>query len=439
MRANGIYDNDRLTPPFHKNRRDSVLAKMAPHSAALFLAAPEKNRANDVNYEYHQDPNFYYLTGHTQPHAALLLVKGTNGNKGGTTEFFFVENKDPKREVWTGKMLGVEGAEQVLGFDKVFLIDSLASMLSGILASVDTLYYAPTYLKEKDYSLDTSFNLSNDVIHAFGAKFPKLAVVSPRAMLAELRMKKTALELGLMRRVIQTTCEGHNQILKSAKPGWHEYDIQALGEYVFKRMGCEYTGYPCIVGSGNNSTILHYETNRRKTEPGDFIEMDIGAEYHGYSADVTRSFPINGKFSPEQRAIYDLVLEAQDSGIAAAKKGNSFRAPHYAAVRVITAGLLRLGIIKDSAEYKTYFMHGTSHYLGLDVHDAGNFGPLAPNEVITVEPGIYIADGSPCDKKWWKIGCRIEDDILITEDGNEILSRFSPRTADEVEAMMNSK
>jgi Xaa-Pro aminopeptidase len=239
-----------------------------------------------------------------------------------------------------------------------------------------------------------------------------------------------------MRKAISITNEAHNEIMRQVKPGWHEYEIQALGEFVFKKNGSEYTGYPCIVGSGENSVILHYNTNRRQTKDGDVVEMDIGAEYHGYTADVTRSYPVNGKFTKEQRIIYDLVLEAQDSGIAQCQVGKPFKAPHSAAVSVIGRGLTSLGIIKSPDEYRKYFMHGTSHYLGLDVHDPGTNGPLVENSVITVEPGIYIKEGSDCDPKWWNIGLRIEDDILITNDGPVNMSIASPRTADAVEAMM---
>ena len=251
-----------------------------------------------------------------------------------------------------------------------------------------------------------------------------------------MREVKTPDELGLMRHAIAISNEAHNAVIQSARPGWYEYQIQGLAESIFTKNGAEYTAYPCIVGSGPNSTILHYETNRRQTAPGDFIEMDMGAEYHGYAADVTRSFPVSGHFTTEQRAIYSLVLEAQDSGIKACQIGEPFWSAHLAARRVIVRGLQRLGIIQDSAEYRQYFMHGTSHYLGLDVHDAGTYGPLRPGNVLTVEPGIYIAEGSPCQTKWWNIGCRIEDDILITPTGPENLSRNSPRTIPELERLM---
>lgn len=433
----GLYDEDRLPASFHKSRRDSIHLKMNGRSAALFLAAPTKNRANDVDYEYHQDPNFYYLTGHIQRNAALLLFKELitiYGQK--VKEIFFVERKNPARETWEGVRLGKEGGEKVLNFTTVYPIDSLQEVLDIVYTSVDTLYFAPPYKDVHDHSIDKKLTNATDVVDSLKRKYTNLTITSPSKFLNRLRMIKTPEELTLLRKAINITCEAHNEIFKKSEPGWYEYQIQALGEYIFKKYGCEYTGYPCIVGSGNNSTILHYTTNRRKTQSGDFIEMDIGGEYHGYTADVTRSFPINGTFTPEQRAIYEIVLEATDSGIATAKTGNRFRAPHEAAVRVIKAGLVRLGILTDSSQYMKYFMHGTSHYLGLDVHDAGTMGLLEPNVVITVEPGIYIAEGSPCDAKWWKIGCRVEDDILITETGNENLSKSSPRTIPEIEGLM---
>ncbi|MFI5263434.1 MAG: aminopeptidase P N-terminal domain-containing protein [Candidatus Kapaibacterium sp.] len=434
----GVYDMDRLTPHFHKSRRDELRSKMANHSAALFLASPEKNRSNDVNYEYHQDPNFYYLTGHTQSNAALLLTKEpivVNGIS--TNEVILVQKKDLSKELWTGVRLGTEGAKNVLQFPVALMIDTLNDFLKNILPDLDTLYFTSSDPKKiNDPITDLSYDVISDFKNIVKEIYPKLHLSSLQAELAEMRSIKQDEELLLIRKAIKISNEAHNEIIRTVKPGWTEYEMQALGEYVFTKNGCEYTGYPCIVGSGNNSTILHYETNRRKTEPGDFIEMDIGGEYHGYTADITRSFPVNGKYSKEQRLIYELVLEAQDSGIAEAKAGNIFKAPHNAAVSVITRGLMKLGIISKPEDYRKYFMHGTSHYLGLDVHDAGTYGVLKDRQIITVEPGIYITEGSPCDRKWWKIGCRIEDDILITPQGPEILSKYSPRKAEDIEKLM---
>jgi Xaa-Pro aminopeptidase len=426
-----IYDDDRLTSAFHRSRRDSIRASLGDDGLALFLAAPVKNRANDVDYEYHQDPNFYYLTGHIQPNAALIITRDQ--------EIFFSDLKDPAREQWTGVRLGTEGARQLLGFSNVQPISDLHATLAQLLKEVTTLYYdPPTPKKHHEAALDTTYNIWDQTVSIIKSRYPDIEVKSFRTRLGELRMRKTPEEMYLLRKAITISNEAHNDILRQVSPGWSEYQIQALGEYVFKKNGCEYTGYPCIVGAGNNGAVLHYITNRAQTKDGDMVVMDIGGEYHGYTADVTRSFPVNGRFTPEQRTIYNLVLEAQDSGIALCRAGQPFRAAHFAAVRVIQKGLLRLGIIKDTAQFRQYFMHGTSHYLGLDVHDPGTFGLLEPGVVMTVEPGIYIPEGSPCDKKWWSISCRIEDDILITTGDPEILSIASPRTAQDVEQMMGA-
>jgi Xaa-Pro aminopeptidase len=425
---------------------------MQPGSIALFTSAPKKNRANDVDYEYHQDPNFYYLTGLLEENAALILMKpehridqwDRSRSSTTTNAILFVQRRNEAMETWTGKRLGMEGAATILGFTHVYPIDSLDQVLKSFLTfgtllpgGKRILYYQPTYAASIDEAaLDLKIKVTDVMDSALRVKYPDVERKSLAKVLAALRMVKTPEELALMRKAIAITNEAHNEIMRQVKPGWHEYEIQALGEYVFGKNGAEYPGYPCIVGSGENSVILHYSTNRRKTQDGDVVEMDIGAEYHGYTADVTRSYPVNGKFTKEQRMIYDLVLEAQDSGIAQCQVGKAFKAPHNAAVSVIAKGLKALGIIKTPEEYRKYFMHGTSHYLGLDVHDAGTGGPLVANSVITVEPGIYIKAGSDCDPKWWNIGLRIEDDILITNDGPVNLSIASPRTADDVEALM---
>jgi Xaa-Pro aminopeptidase len=261
-------------------------------------------------------------------------------------------------------------------------------------------------------------------------------------VLGDLRMVKTDEEMVVLQKAIDITAEAHRAVMAQVQPGWAEYEIEALIEYTFKRNGSEYPGFPSIVGSGENSVILHYETNRRTTQPGDVVVIDIGAEFHGYTADVTRTIPLSGRYTPEQRAIYQIVYDAQEAGIRASRAGSSFRAPHEAAVRVLADGLARLGLIaspNDTAGLRRFFMHGTSHYLGLDVHDVGNGGPLVPGTVITVEPGIYIAAADDIDPKWWNIGVRIEDDILITDGDPVLLSHGVPRQIDEVESLMRSR
>jgi Xaa-Pro aminopeptidase len=260
----------------------------------------------------------------------------------------------------------------------------------------------------------------------------------PRILTA-LRMEKTEEELVLLREAIDITVEAHREAMQAIEPGMNEYEAEALIEYVFKRSGAEGPGFPSIVGSGENAVILHYNTNRRPMTAADLVVIDIGAEVRGYTADVTRTLPVNGTFSPEQRAIYELVLEAQEAGIAAAQAGRSFSAPDQAARQVIADGLTKLGLITVDNDLRTFFMHGTSHYLGLWVHDVGDYGTLQPGQVITVEPGIYINPSDTIDPKWWNIGVRIEDDVLITTDGPVNLSADAPRTVEAIEALMQDE
>lgn len=257
-----------------------------------------------------------------------------------------------------------------------------------------------------------------------------------RSILNDLRMAKTAEELDLLRRSIDITALAHREAMQTIRPGMHEYEIQALIEHVFMREGAERPGFNSIVASGENSVILHYSTNRRQMEDGDIVVIDIGAEYRGYVADITRSIPVNGRFSDEQRAIYELVLAAQQAGIDAAVPGAPFSAPGQVATQVIADGLLDLGLIERPEQVRRFFMHGTSHYLGLYVHDVGDYGLLQPGQAITVEPGVYISPAEDIDPKWWNIGVRIEDDILITDGEPELLSGNAPRSVDEIEALM---
>ena len=255
-------------------------------------------------------------------------------------------------------------------------------------------------------------------------------------IMSTLRETKTDEEMVLLKKAIEISAVGQNEVMKAMHPNMSETEIQGVHEYVYKKYGAEYEGYPSIVGGGNNGCILHYIENNKTEVGNDLVLMDLGAEYHGYTADVTRTIPANGKFSKEQKQIYDIVYEAQEAGIKVSTVGASFQAPGEAAYKVVAEGLVALGIIKNESEARTYFPHGTSHYLGLDVHDKGTYGAFKENTVITVEPGIYIPEGSDCDKKWWGIAVRIEDDILITEKGPINLSGLSPRTTEGIEAMM---
>ncbi len=427
-----IYDSDLLTKEFHSGRREALRKLMENGSVAVFFSSSLKTRSNDVEYEFHQNPDFYYLTGLNEPNAMLLVFKNDIQYDGFTTnEVLFLKDRNPKTERWDGKLLGTEGATKILGIEHAFTADMLVDF------KLDFSTSNKIYLFKQD-KLDVD-DLEKQFSKKIFLSMEKTDTYSLAEMMEKLREIKTAEEITQMRKAINITCAGIQEAMKAMEPGMHEYDAEAIVEYVFKSKGAEDPGYPSIVGGGDNSCILHYESNRKKLISGDVVVCDVGAEYHGYSADVTRTFPANGKFSEEQKTIYNIVLEAQTAGIFKCKPGEYFRAPHNAAMEIVQKRLQELGIIKTPGEAAKYFFHGTSHYLGLDVHDAGTHGKLMPNSVITVEPGIYIPADSECDKKWWGIGIRIEDDVLITETEPDVLSACVPKTIDEIEAIMKKE
>lgn len=435
------YDTDMMPPSFHMGRRNALREMMPKNSVAIFFSNPIRNRSNDVDYEYHQDPNFYYLTGLTEPNSILLVFsepQEVNGEK--TNEVIFVQERDESKELWNGSRLGVDGVQK-MGLQKV-LSNKEFKKIDLQLEKFDFITYSlPTEsLKDDPFDKEDMYNLRQQFeAHLFKAEDKVVKRGEYAVYMARLREVKTEEELVLMRKAIDITCQAQIELLKSLEPGMKEYQSEAVIEFIFKLNGAEYPGFPSIQGSGINSCVLHYQSNRKSMIGNNLLVSDVGAEYHGYTADVTRTMPVDGKFSEEEAKIYNLVLAAQEAGIAEAKVGNNFWAPNIAATTVLSQGLMELGIIKSPAELKRYFMHGTSHYLGLDVHDMGTYGKLQKNSVITVEPGIYIPENSPCDPKWWNIGVRIEDDILITENGPENLSACIPRTIPEIEQLMVQK
>ncbi|RMG26339.1 MAG: M24 family metallopeptidase [Bacteroidetes bacterium] len=494
---------DYLSAEFHRGRRDALRKLLPPNTVAVLFANPVRNRANDVDYVYHQDPDFYYLTGYNEPNAVLLLFSEPQQDGQGNSfdEIIFVQPRDPYSEMWNGRRLGVEGVKQQLGFsqvyentdfkdfnmnfgsfDKVYFYDfhndvrdskrntgDLYDLIAGFKqkANYPSDYDASKYqvydiIRSTDIENKanvaqeigriTRFNpaLNDDPIvlrykdagneHALKkvqeeVPHSNLDGYSLNYMMANLREGKLPEELKLLKKAVEISCVGQIEVMKAMHPGMSESEIQGIHEFVFKKYGAEYEGYPSIVGSGHNGCILHYIENNRPEVGGDLVLMDLGAEYHGYTADVTRTIPADGTFTPEQKAIYDLVYEAQEAAFKECRVGNPFWAPHRAAQKVIDEGLARLGIIKPGQRHN-YFPHGTSHYLGLDVHDKGTRGAFKPNTVITVEPGIYIPHNSDCDPKWWGIAVRIEDDVLITEEGWVNLSAMAPRKSEEIEALM---
>lgn len=497
--------NDYLTPAFHEERRQAVRTQMPPNSVAVFFANPVRNRANDVDFHYHQDPNFYYLTGLKEPHAVLLIYKEPQVVDGvAMHDVLFVQERDPLREQWDGYRLGITGAKEKLGlpnvffntqfsdfktdferFDQVLFFDfnndvrddtrNEADLYSLINSFKEKAKFPVNYNIEKaslyryittsdvnssanvaqvlSRSMRTNKDLAQDELlsayqtainerqrtelkQQMSAQLTNLDTQTLPMIMDNLREIKLLEELVLLKKAIYISAVGQVEVMKAMHPGMSEREIQGIHEFVFKKYGAEYEGYPSIVGGGHNGCVLHYITNDKPTVGDDLVLMDLGAEYHNYTADVTRTIPANGTFSAEQRAIYDIVYKAQEAGIKASVVGANMRAPHYAALEVIAEGLIALGIIENREQARTYFPHGTSHYLGLDVHDAGTYSPFKNNTLITVEPGIYIPEDSPCDSKWWGIAVRIEDDILITNDGPVNLSAYAPRTAEGIESMM---
>jgi Xaa-Pro aminopeptidase len=429
------YDTDLLSPEFHKERRDALRALMPDSSVAVFFSNPVHTRANDVVFDFHQDPNLYYLSGLREPNAVLLIFKEKRKiDSLFTDEILFVQKRSPKDESWTGKRLGISGAKTQLRVKSVLEGKDFLK-LNIDYTKFSKLLCAPLNddIHDDKYDPADLFSMVEHFREKTKSKNP-----DPQRLnecMAILRQIKTPAEMILLRRAIEISNQSHIELMRAMDSTWTEYQVQAAIQYEFMKRGAEACGYPSICGAGENSCILHYVTNRKPMDHNDLIVVDCGAEYHGYTADITRTLPANGKYSPEQKIIYD-VLEAQLAGIAKCKKGNEFRDPHKAALAIIKKRLKELGIIQKEEEYVQYFFHGTSHYLGLDVHDAGMYGPLEVGNVITVEPGIYIPAGSPCDPKWWNIGVRIEDDILITDGEPEVLSGSVPKTTEAVEKTM---
>ncbi|MDQ3111642.1 MAG: aminopeptidase P family protein [Bacteroidota bacterium] len=431
------YDTDLLPADFHKERREALRKLLPDSSVVVFFSNPLCVRSNDVDFDFHQDVNLYYLTGLREPNSMLVLFKEKQEvDTMFTNELLVVQDRDPKAEVWTGRRLGIDGAKTKLKVNAVVTGRTFRSI------RIDWKKYKRVFFFPANGGVANDPENANDLadlVRKFRSGVKNNAnndTLHLGEFMAMMRQVKLPQEMVLLRKAITISGEAHIEMMKAMTQDMTEYQVQATLEYEFRKRGAEAVGYPSICGAGENSCILHYVSNRKPMEKNNLIVIDAGAEYHGYTADITRTLPANGKYSAEQKAIYDIVLEAQEAGIKECIPGNEFRAPHKAAVRVIKKRLKELGIIQNDEDYQLYFFHGTSHYLGLDVHDAGLYGKLENGNLITVEPGIYIPEGSPCDPKWWNIGVRIEDDILITTGQPENLSGFIPKTTADIEKMM---
>jgi Xaa-Pro aminopeptidase len=434
---------DYLPASFHKGRREAARALMPENSVMVIFAASEKTFANDVTYLYHQNPDLYYFTGYKEPHAVFFLFKEPQTANGTTfTELFFVQKKDARSEQWTGRRLGVPGVKEKLGMQNVYTGDEFKKFEIDLSAFSKILSENFPDDVKKGRGDGDLYNLIQQVKTKAGIvdeKNNKLDSRAFRQVTGQLREVKTPEEMYLLRKAVEISCMGHNEVMKTLRPDMSELEIQGLQEFVHKKYGSEEVGYGSIVGAGENGCILHYMENNKTKIGNNLLLMDVGASYHGYTADVTRTIPAKGKFSPEERQIYQLVYDAQEAAFKTLKEGAKWADASKAAHDVITGGLVNLGVAKTKEEAAKYYPHGLGHHIGLDVHDKSLYGPMKKDMVITIEPGIYIPANSNCDKKWWSIAVRIEDDALITENGYELLSAFSPRSIEDIEKMMAEK
>ena len=420
---------------------------MPDNSVAVVFAYPTRNFSNDVDYFYHQNPDMYYFSGYKEPHSLLLIFKDEQtdslGNK--YNELLFVQKRNAQAEQWTGRRLGTEGAKERLGFKMAFNGEEFSTFNIDF-SKFDKIIFdnLPEDVANNQRSKADLF----DLIQQFKEKSAmpqqlkeqkKFDTRLFRELTASLREIKTPEEMVLLRKAVEISCQGQNEVMKVVRPDMSELEIQGLHEYVHKKYGAEGVGYGSIIGAGENGCVLHYMENTKTKIGNTMLLMDVGAEYHGYTADVTRTIPANGKFSAEEKLIYQLVYDAQEAAFKTLKDGSKWKDAEEAARNVITDGLIKLGIIKDKSEARKYYPHGLGHHIGLDVHDRGNYGKMKKNMVMTIEPGIYIPEGSNCDKKWWSIAVRIEDDALITETGYELLSHFAPRSIEDIEKLIAQK
>jgi Xaa-Pro aminopeptidase len=450
--------NDFLTPEFHRGRREDLRKIMPPNSVAVFFANPVRSRANDGVYKYHPDPNFYYLTGHREPHAVLLIFKEKQTvDRAEFDEIIFVRPHDALKELYDGARLGKEGARENLKFkvayegsefqnfnldfstfDKVLFYDFFNDVRDT--NEPGDLYDLIEQFKQKVGYRDKKMNVNLE------PQRTNIDLVTLDGLMKKLRGVKSAEEIELLRKAVNISTVGQLEVMKAIKPGMSEMQIHGLHEFIHKSYTAEDQGYQSIVGAGHNGCVLHYrESQKPAVEDGELILMDVGAQYRGYTADITRTIPVNGKFSKEQKLIYDLVYEAQTAAWNICKEGTTFDALKKITEQVVNEGLVELKLYKsikpeDTIDPATgrnrYNPHGCCHHIGLDVHDKGEYDILKEGMVITIEPGIYIRNGSPADQKWWNIPVRIEDDFLVKKEGCELLSTMAPRKSEEIEAVM---
>lgn len=439
-----MLNKTKITQQEYKNRRTKLMELVGDNAIVIIPSGELKIRNRDAEFSFRQDSDFLYLTGFNEPNAVAVLVP----NRDEAEYIIFCRDKDPKTELWTGRMAGLKGVVKDYSAEASFHIDDIDEILPGLMENRSKVFY----------SIGNNINFDTQIISWVNSLRAKVrnGVQAPHEFISldvylhEMRLFKSSAEQQLMREAAKVSVIAHEQAMKACKPDLIEYEIDAEYAYVFRKHGMD-AAYTSIVGGGENGCILHYINNNAKLKDGDLVLIDAGAENQAYASDITRTFPVNGKFNKEQRLLYQIVLDAQYAAIEKAKPGNSWNDPHKAAVEVIVAGLLELGLLKGKPKkiikkekYKPFYMHKTGHWLGLDVHDVGDYKlegewrTLESGMVLTVEPGIYISPSKDVDKKWWNIGIRIEDDVLITETGNEVLTEALVKEVDAIEALMQS-
>jgi Xaa-Pro aminopeptidase len=429
-------------PQIYAARREAFVKQMG-QGVAIFPAAPLSIRSNDTEYRYRQDNDLYYLTGFPEPESVCLFSPQHEKER----FILFVRPRDKDKEVWTGRRFGPERAKEVFEADATYTIDKLDEILPQHLATAEKVYYTLGRDEQMNAKVLDLMNRSRMMRQRTGRG--PVSLIDPGELLHELRLFKSEGELGLMQRAITASTAAHRAAMTQTRPGMYEYEIEALLEFHFRRLGAAGPAYPSIVASGANAAILHYTTNDRQMQDGNLLLIDAAAEYGCYCSDVTRTFPVGSRFSPLQRDIYDLVLTAQKEAIALVRPGVRFDDVHQRATEILVDGLQEFGLLSgetkeiiEKGDHRKFYMHRTSHWLGMDVHDVGKYKigeesrVLEPGMVLTVEPGVYIAeDAEGVPERFQGVGVRIEDDVLVTADGHEVLTKAIPKEIDEIEEL----
>jgi Xaa-Pro aminopeptidase len=442
---NLIKENNMITKEEFAKRRKKLFAKMQINSIAIVPSALEYERSGDATFPFRQNGNFYYLTGFDEPEAVAIFVK----NKKECKYILFNRKRNSAMEQWFGFRVGQNGAVKQLGADEAYPIDELDQRLPTLLQGRDILYYLMGWHSDFDAKINSILGGFQGNNRSSRIK-PPVAIIQLSSILHEMRLHKSAAEIKLMQKAANITVDAFKKVMRACKPNMYEYELGAILKYEYYRQGAGVEAFPSIVAGGKNSCILHHDKCESQLKNGDLVLIDAGCEYKYYSSDITRTFPINGKFTKEQKAIYEIALEMQRGVINKIKPGITFDVLQETAAHLITAGLRKIGILKGNLKkliadkaYEPFYMHAVSHWLGIDAHDVGEYRiankwrKLEAGMVFTVEPGIYIKAGMKnVAKKWWNIGIRIEDDVLVTKNGNRVLTAALPKSVAEIEGLM---